>query len=65
VNATRVGGVFGAGVEYALNSRWSLKTEYVHYLFGKVNVGGGGIGTNKVSFDPSFGTLTVGLSYHF
>ena len=65
VSATRVGGVFGAGVEYALNSKWSFRTEYVHYLFGGVDVGGGDSGANKVSFNPSFGTLTVGFSYHF
>lgn len=65
VSATRVGGVFGAGLEYAFNQKWSLKTEYVHYLFGGVDVGGGSSGANKVTFNPSFGTLTVGLSYHF
>jgi opacity protein-like surface antigen len=64
-NATRVGGVFGAGMEYAINSKWSFRTEYVHYLFGKVGVGGGSSGADKVNFNPSFGTLMVGVSYHF
>ena len=65
VNATRVGGVIGAGMEYAFNSKWSFRTEYVHYLFGPVHVGGGSSGANAVSFNPSFGTLTVGVAYHF
>jgi opacity protein-like surface antigen len=65
VNATRVGGVFGAGMEYAINSKWSFRTEYVHYLFGKVGVGGGSSGAGRVNFNPSFGTLMVGASYHF
>jgi opacity protein-like surface antigen len=65
VSATRVGGVFGAGIEYALNNKWTFRTEYVHYLFGSVHVGGGSSGARPVSFDPSFGTLTVGVAYHF
>ncbi|UVK57582.1 outer membrane beta-barrel protein (plasmid) [Mesorhizobium sp. AR02] len=63
VNTTKVGGAFGAGVEYAFASQWSLKTEYVHYLFSDVHVGGNG--ADQVTFKPSFGTLNFGISYHF
>jgi opacity protein-like surface antigen len=33
-NATVVGGVAGGGVEYAISSNWSVKTEYLHVSFG-------------------------------
>jgi opacity protein-like surface antigen len=65
VTATRVGGVVGGGLEYAFTPNWSVKTEYVHYFFDTVNVGGGDSGTTRAGFHPSFGTLNVGLSYHF
>jgi opacity protein-like surface antigen len=65
VSATRVGGVIGAGMEYAFNSKWSFRTEYAHYFFGGVHVGGASTDTTPISFNPSFGTLTVGLSYRF
>jgi opacity protein-like surface antigen len=63
VRKTRVGGAFGAGVEYAFAPHWSFKTEYIQYLFGNVHVGGNG--TNAVSFKPSFGTLNFGIAYRF
>jgi len=33
-NATVAGGVVGGGVEYAISSNWSVKTEYLHVSFG-------------------------------
>ncbi|PBC00126.1 hypothetical protein CK224_02895 [Mesorhizobium sp. WSM3862] len=63
VNTTKVGGAFGAGVEYAFAPHWALKTEYVHYVFNNVHVGGNG--ADQVTFKPSFGTLNFGISYRF
>ncbi|OBQ74881.1 outer membrane protein [Mesorhizobium erdmanii] len=59
VNKTRVGGAFGAGFEYAFAPKWSFKTEYVEYLFDKVEV------ANSIDFKPRFGTLNFGISYRF
>lgn len=58
-NKTRVGGAFGAGFEYAFAPKWSFKTEYIEYLFDKVEV------ANSVDFKPRFGTLNFGISYRF
>ncbi|MER8647329.1 outer membrane protein [Mesorhizobium sp. M0586] len=63
IRKTRVGGAFGAGVEYAFAPNWSFKTEYSQYLFGKVDVGGDG--GPPVAFKPSFGTLNFGIAYRF
>lgn len=59
VNKTLVGGAFGAGAEYAFAPNWSFKTEYVEYLFDKVEV------ANSIDFKPRFGTLNFGISYRF
>src|SRR5262249_33511564 len=37
VNATRVGGMFGFGAEYAFLPHWSAKLEYDYMDFGKQN----------------------------
>lgn len=59
VNKTLVGGAFGAGAEYVFAPNWSFKTEYVEYLFDKVEV------ANSIDFKPRFGTLNFGISYRF
>jgi outer membrane immunogenic protein len=59
VDKTRVGGAFGAGFEYAFAPKWSLKTEYIEYMFDKVEV------NDSIAFKPRFGTLNVGLAYRF
>lgn len=64
-NDLQVGGVLGAGIEYAFTPNWSLKTEYTHYFFDEVHVGGGGTDTNEVSFKPSFGQVRLGIAYRF
>ena len=35
---TRVGWIAGLGAEYALNDRWSVRAEYLHYDLGGMNV---------------------------
>lgn len=59
VNKTRVGGAFGAGFEYAFAPKWTFKTEYIEYLFDKVEV------ADTIDFKPRFGTLNFGISYRF
>lgn len=55
------GGVFGVGAEFAVSQNWSVKAEYLHYAFGSVPAtSDGGAG-----FDPSFDTVSVGLSFRF
>lgn len=59
VNKTRFGGAFGAGFEYAFAPQWSFKTEYIEYLFDRVEV------ANSIDFKPRFGTLNFGIAYRF
>lgn len=70
LDSTQVGWVLGAGAEYALDDKWSLKTEYLHYDFGKSTET---VGANpslppfqvKYAFDSGIDTIHVGLSYKF
>lgn len=74
---TRVGWVAGLGVEGMLNSKWSIKAEWLHYDLGNLSntfttvgnvVGpGGGLGTQSVLWSRSehYDTVRVGLNYHF
>ncbi|UCI10775.1 outer membrane protein [Mesorhizobium sp. B1-1-8] len=59
---TRWGWTAGAGVEWAMNQKLSLKTEYLHVDLGKPNFDSlGNPSTDAIKFD----TVRVGLNYHF
>lgn len=61
----------GAGVEYALSQRWTVKTEYDYMDFGETElhghyIGGGQSGTPyKVPVDLSAHTVKLGVNYRF
>lgn len=57
-NKTKVGWTAGAGVEYAVDNNWSVKTEYLYTDLGKTKVDG---------VDIKFPTHTVraGVNYKF
>lgn len=57
------GGVFGAGIEYAIADNWSTKTELLHYEFESIKPGPGG--NAAASFKPSVTAIKVGLAYRF
>ncbi|RST88292.1 porin family protein [Aquibium carbonis] len=57
------GGVFGAGVDFALPNDWSLKAEYLNYRFESINFGGEGL--PNTSFKPKFEAVKFGLAYRF
>ncbi|MEO8005469.1 MAG: outer membrane protein [Betaproteobacteria bacterium] len=70
---TKFGWTVGAGGEYALNERWSIRAEYLYVDFGRVESrsvltnpafpGLSNILTN--SADLKTHTLTIGLAYRF
>lgn len=62
-SGVKVGGVIGVGAEYALAPNWSVKGEYLHYAFDKIEPGPGG--TAGASFRPSLDTVTFGVAYRF
>lgn len=71
-DSTKIGWVAGAGVEYALNKNWSLKTEYLYTDLGKVKfttrhlTGSSFTGYNEsFSQDLAYHTVRVGVNYKF
>lgn len=68
-NDTQVGWTAGAGVEYALDSRWSAKVEYMYVDFGRTSVtglvSGPVIPVTAVSTQesPNFHAVRAGLNY--
>jgi outer membrane immunogenic protein len=62
-SGVKFGGVIGLGAEYALADKWSLKAEYLHYMFDKIVPGPGG--TAGASFRPSLDTVKFGVAYRF
>jgi outer membrane immunogenic protein len=62
-SGVKFGGVFGLGAEYALADKWSLKAEYLHYIFDEIEPGPGG--TAGASFRPSLDTVKFGIAYRF
>lgn len=57
----------GAGVEWALNDRWSLKTEYLYFNFGKESVFGGPCANGPCNFatETAGSLVRIGLNYRF
>jgi len=67
---TKVGWTAGGGMEYALTSNWSLKTEYLYYNLGNESKTGDPIPENppfQIRYDwkTSASTVNVGLNYKF
>lgn len=58
----RVGWVFGGGLEYAVDQRWSWKLEY---LYAPLDRSHNAIAGTNISWDPSFSLVRVGLNYKF
>ena len=66
--ALRPGWTGGAGVEYALNDRWSLKAEYLYFELehGSVDIHPGGSNDHAFFDHQSDGHIVrVGVDYHF
>lgn len=65
----QVGWTAGAGVEHALDSRWSAKLEYMYVDFGSTSVTGPVVPAQRVitsvttEESPNFHTVRAGLNY--
>lgn len=66
---TAIGYSLGAGVEYAINNHWTVKTEYIYTDLGKSKVTltdpGFPNAINEREFDTKFHTVRFGLNYKF
>ncbi|HEY6630229.1 MAG TPA: outer membrane protein [Rhizobiaceae bacterium] len=62
-DGVKIGGVFGAGVEYGFAENWSAKTEFLHHTFNAIKPGPGG--SSGASFRPELTTVKFGLAYRF
>lgn len=67
-SSTKTDAVFGAGLEWMINSQWSAKVEYLHFDFGSFNyskdfasVAGPGTAEASMRFD----TVRAGINYRF
>ncbi|MFT3986404.1 outer membrane protein [Aestuariivirga sp.] len=59
---TRLGYAVGGGIEYAFDSQWSMKAEYLYVGLGKKKLHGDDVVTLAT---PSFQTVRFGLNYKF
>lgn len=57
-----VGWVFGGGLEYAVDQRWSWKLEY---LYAPLDRSHNSIAGTTISWDPNFSIVRLGLNYRF
>jgi outer membrane immunogenic protein len=66
-NSTLFGGTIGAGLEYALTSRWSVKAEYLYAAFNKTAPETDTAGNYRplVGFDHSLNVARLGINYKF
>ncbi|AZO55678.1 MAG: porin family protein [Mesorhizobium sp.] len=63
LSKTKAGWTVGAGAEYAINTNWTFKSEYLYTDLGKATfTPGGGFG---VDVKAPFHTVRVGLNYKF
>jgi len=53
IDATRLGWVFGGGLEYALGRNWTIRAEYLHLDFGTANGSGNLAAPAGISRMPS------------
>jgi outer membrane immunogenic protein len=69
-SVNRIGGVVGAGMEWALDERWSAKAEYLYADFGKATTLGSlkpsfaGFGWNN-SYQLTTSVARIGVNYKF
>ncbi len=61
VSQYHVGWVFGGGIEYAVDNRWSWKLEYLYAPFDRSH----NINGSTVATDASFNLVRIGLNYKF
>lgn len=59
---SRTGYIVGAGVEHALNDRWSLRGEYQFSDYGKERLESAGFDTHAT---PKFHSVRLGVNYSF
>jgi outer membrane immunogenic protein len=69
VDQTRAGFAAGAGIEFALAPRWTVKLEYQYIDLGSFNVGANEAGPGNgfaivTKATPNFQTFRVGLNWH-
>lgn len=70
-SSTEGGWIAGGGVEYAIDSRWSLKGEYLYYDLADTTMttfsvtGGPQEPAGKYSFSNDGQIVRVGLNYRF
>ena len=62
---TRVGWVFGGGIEYAFLTYWSARFDYGFYYFGNRSLTFTGLGSPVVNVKEWMSVFTFGVSYRF
>jgi outer membrane immunogenic protein len=66
---TRLGALFGAGVEYMFMPNWTAMVEYNYIDFGKRNLNfpfaGGFVASANVAVTQNINLVKAGLNYHF
>ncbi len=60
IKSTETGYVLGLGAEYRFQDNWSVKGEYLHYDFGKIETAG-----SSANFRPRLDAFKIGLAYRF
>lgn len=63
----RWGGVLGVGAEWAFNPNWSLRTEFLYYIFQEVHTSGTSTNGQFVNFDSqdSMWVTRIALNYRW
>lgn len=75
-NSTKAGWALGAGLEHALDDKWSFRLQYLHVALGSESIGSAGVcpppnvaacavytGSHKVDF--ALDSVTAGVNYRF
>lgn len=60
IKSTETGYVLGLGAEYRFDNNWSVKGEYLHYDFGKIEAVG-----STANFKPRLDAFKIGVAYRF
>ncbi|MDG4877509.1 porin family protein [Mesorhizobium sp. WSM4935] len=60
---TKAGWTIGAGAEYAINTNWTIKSEYLYTDLGKADVIT--VGPDTLTDKIAFHTVRIGLNYKF
>ncbi len=64
-SGTSTGWTAGGGAEYAFNSNWLARAEYLHVNLGDIKFGQGGSPQDRFRARGSFDTVRLGLAYKF